>query len=188
VKARVLPFVLEDGSEFDRTTSYQSAALQSVANQFADATELSQASDAQLVQLYVLYCIFEATNGKPNVMTSADLRFADLNETTFPKWYNTLGWNSPYPRKPCGNVSAAIAPWYGITCNDQDQITEIELAANMLTGSWPPEIKLLAGDGPYSTSGAGFLINLDLYDNEFLFNNFDTSWMTDLGSQLGERC
>ena len=43
---------------------------------------------------------------------------------------------------------------------------------------------MLASDGPRGTSGAGNLNSIDLFDNEFLFNNFDNSWMTFLGSNM----
>jgi hypothetical protein len=185
----LLPYVLHGGAEFDNTDSYQSRALDRLALQ----TSATSFSDAKLVQYYVLYCILEATNGRPNVLTSADYRFDNFDETNFPEWTSTDGWLA-LDQDPCGNNStnttnsnnSTYAPWYGITCDDLGRVTEVSLVKNLMTGHFPPEIKLLAGDGNYSTSGAGDLNLLEVFDNEFLFNNFDNTWMTDLGSNLGK--
>jgi len=42
----------------------------------------------------------------------------------------------------------------------------------------------LASDG-YTATGAGALLALDIFNNEYLSNNNDNSWIADLGSQLG---
>ena len=68
----------------------------------------------------------------------------------------------------------------------RNQVVLIDLSSNRLTGVFPPEVKLLASDGAFST-GAGSLIALDLSNNEFVFNNFDTSWLSDLGSAMGKK-
>jgi hypothetical protein len=44
---------------------------------------------------------------------------------------------------------------------------------------------LLAADGAFST-GAGNLIAIDLSSNEFVFNDFDTSWLSDTGTAMGK--
>lgn len=54
---------------------------------------------------------------------------------------------------------------------------------NLMTGSFPPEVTLLASDGPRAT-GAGNLNYLELFNNVYLFNNFDSSWVSELGSNL----
>ena len=64
-------------------------------------------------------------------------------------------------------------------------MVHIDLFENRLTGVWPDEVTLLASDGPTSR-GAGNLNRIDLFMNEFLFNNFDNSWMTNLGSNMGK--
>ena len=74
--------------------------------------------------------------------------------------------------------------WYGIT-RENDQVTLIELIQNVMTGAFSPEVTLLASDDERST-GAGNLITLDLFNNEFLYNNMDTSWFSLLGSSMGK--
>lgn len=197
LRSRLEPFALQGGLEFssntnnntttdvedDDMTTYQSAALQRIATQFADASTMDSLTDAQLVQLYTLQCIYQATNAQPNVLTWVDPRFAPFNEINatlaFPSWILSGGWKSSNTL-PCGTNTTA--PWYGVTCNEAGQITEISLVNNRLTGSWPAEIQLLASD---ALNGAGDLQYLEVFDNEFLFNNFDNSWMTNLGPSLG---
>lgn len=131
-------------------------------------------SDAKIVQYYALYCIFEATNAIPNVITDSDPRF---NNVQFPGWQLKTGWLSNN-LDPCEG-------WHGITCDESKKVTKIELYKNLLTGIFPHEVTLLASDGPRST-GAGNLNRLDLFSNEFLFNDFDNSWMSHLGSNMGK--
>jgi hypothetical protein len=199
LQPRLLPFVLQGGTEFDDLASYQSKALERLAlHPLLDTSVATPLEDAKLVQYYVLYCILEATNGQPNVMTSADYRFDIFDETNFPEWTTTDGWLN-VGSDPCGTTVETFSstsntttaevvefPWYGITCDEQGRVTDISLVNNLMTGYFPPEVKLLAGDGPFASSGAGNLNYLELYDNEFLFNNFDNTWMADLGTNLGK--
>jgi len=73
--------------------------------------------------------------------------------------------------------------WYGIVCDSQSRVSTIDLFENLLTGAFPPEVSLLSLDGPYST-GAGNLFRVDIFRNEFCYNNADNSWMSDLGSNM----
>lgn len=172
ISPTISQYALQGGEEFANPDSYQSRALDRVAQQVGVASM----TDAKLVQYYALYCIFEATNAQPNFLTYSDKRFSVFVAETFPGWSISTGWKSN-ELDPCDG-------WYGIECED-DMVTVVKIIQNRLTGFFPPEIKLLAGDGPYST-GAGNLNYLELYGNEFLFNNFDNSWMSDLGSNLGK--
>lgn len=110
----------------------------------------------------------------PNVITDNDPRFNNL--AVFPGWTSQTGWNQNNA-DPCN--------FYGIICDFSDQVTQIDLSSNRLTGIFPEEIKLLAADGAFST-GAGNLIAIDLSSNEFVFNDFDTSWLSDTGTAMGK--
>ena len=127
--------------------------------------------DAKIVQYYALYCLYNATNKVPNAITDADSRFDSISD--FPEWKTASGWEEN-DLDPCSG-------WHGITC-DNGKVTKIELDSNDMTGNFPHEVTLLASDG----TGAGSLNTIDLFNNEFLFNNFDNSWMTFLGSNFGE--
>ena len=67
----------------------------------------------------------------------------------------------------------------------QSRVSTIDLFENLLTGAFPPEVSLLSLDGPYSTGG-GNLYRVDFFRNEFLYNNADNSWMSDLGSNMSK--
>jgi hypothetical protein len=161
---------LQGGAEFDDPESYQSKALARREEQVG----IENMTVAKTAQYYSLYCIYNATNKVPNVITDADVRFDMI--AVFPDWRTATGWEEN-DVDPCDG-------WFGITCLN-GQVRTIDLFGNILTGAWPPEASLLAADGERST-GAGRIFRVDLFDNEFLFNNFDNSWMTFLGSELGK--
>jgi hypothetical protein len=170
VQARLIPYALQGGAEFQDPNSYQSQALLKVEAQVG----VANFTDAKLTQYYALYCIYNATNMVPNPATDADPRFTGV---TFPTWLVATGWEST-DLDPCDG-------WFGITCDEQSRVTSIDLYQNLLTGYFPPEVVLLALDGPFAT-GAGNLLRIDLYQNEFVWNNNDNSWMTDLGSNMSK--
>lgn len=169
VADRLQPFLLQGGAEFDDPASYQSQALRRVEAQVG----VEFFSEAKLVQYYALYSLFAATNAVPNIITDADPRFDNL--PVFPSWRSKNGWEA-------NNVDPCSG-WFGVVCVN-NQVTELNLFSNLLTGSWPHEVSLLASDGPRGTSGAGAITKIDLFNNEFLFNDFDNSWMTLLGSAM----
>jgi hypothetical protein len=170
VQMRLTEFALGGGSEFEDPESYQSQALRQVEAQVGvDAFE-----DAKLIQYYSLYCIYFATFMVPNPVTENDPRFEGI---PFPGWLITTGWQET-DLDPCDG-------WYGIGCDVQGRVSTIDLFENLLTGSFPPEVVLLALDGPFST-GAGNLFRIDLFRNEFVWNNDDSSWMADLGSNMSK--
>jgi hypothetical protein len=161
--------VLQGGTEFEDPESYQSKALARTEEQIG----IEIMTDAKIVQYYALYCLFTATNKVPNAITDHDPRFIDIE---FPEWNLAGNWEET-DVDPCSG-------WHGIEC-ENDQVTAIDLYSNVLTGIFPLEVMLLASDGDYST-GAGNLNRIDLFRNEYLFNGFDNSWMTHLGSNFGE--
>jgi len=167
IEARLAPFTLNGGAEFADTSSYQYQALKQTELQVG----VEDFSDAKLTQYYALYCIYFATNGVPNQITDADPRFVGI---PFPSWLQNGGWDAT-DVDPCS--------FYGIICDSESRVSTIDLFENLLTGAFPPEIKILSLDGPDST-GAGNLFRIDVFRNEFLYNNADSSWMTDLGSNM----
>jgi hypothetical protein len=167
---RLTPFTLNNGAEFEDPNSYQSQALLKTEAQEGVETF----TDEKLTQYYALYCIYNATNQVPNAITDMDPRFDGV---PFPRWLVETGWDQTN-LDPCDG-------WFGIACDAQGRVTTIDLFENLLTGSFPPEVTLLALDGPFAT-GAGNLYRLDVYKNEFLYNDNDSSWVTDLGSNMSK--
>jgi len=176
------------------STSYQSDAFLRLSQQVG----VDGFTDAKIAQYYALYCVFYATNGVSNTITDNDVRFQNI---TMPEWLRTTNWKHETNISPCGVATFALQNdttetsirttlaltndngWFGVTCNTEGQVVALELYDNFLTGTWPQEIVLLASDGVFST-GAGSLAMLDLYGNEFLSNGGDSSWMSDLGSNM----
>jgi len=174
------------------STSYQSEAFLRLSQQVG----VDGFTDAQIAQYYTLYCVFYATNGVSNPITNNDARFQNI---TMPEWLRTTNWKHKTNIGPCGIATLMNGTketsirttftatnnngWFGVMCNAEGQVVALELFDNILTGTWPQEIVLLASDGPFST-GAGNLEILDLYGNEFLSNGGDSSWMSDLGSNM----
>ena len=190
VQLRMQDFVLNGGAEFDDPASYQSLALRRVEDQLFS----ENMSTIKLLQYYVLYCIYEATNSKPNeyiIQSGVFDNNSDDGQVTIPGWTVTTGWLE-IDSDPCdGN-------WHGVVCdttgierqqgdnssNEAGRVINLDLFSNGLTGNFPPEVVLLSGDGFYAT-GAGALIAIDIFNNEYLSNFNDNSWIADMGSQLG---
>ena len=166
------PFALQGGAEWNDPDSYQSLALARVEEQ----ENIDSQTDAKLVQYYSLYSIFAATNGVRNEFIDANPVFDDLEPEDF-QWVFRTNWQATNV-DPCDN-------WYGVVCNAEDRVTDLELDSNGLTGNFPPEVTLLASDGARS-SGAGELEKLELFRNEFNGNFGDTSWWSDLGSNFSK--
>jgi hypothetical protein len=178
LKSRLQPIALEGGDEFASDDTYQSKAVQ----RMAEIIDIETTTNAKLTQFYVLFCILEATNGVTNLIIDSDPRFIGLDP--LPGWISTKGWLGS-PKTVAG--SDPCAGWHGITCDSQGLITDIELADNLMMGHFPPEVVWLASDGWYTT-GAGNLNRIDLFKNPFLTNqDGDTYWWwANLGSKFGK--
>jgi hypothetical protein len=170
VQLAIQPVALQAGAEFVDPETYQSIALRRVEEQIGVETF----NTTKLIQYYSLYCIYAATNSVANAITDTDPRFDGL--VVLPSWLISTGWVE-------NNVDPCSG-WFGISCQS-GRVTIISLFDNVLLGAFPPEVSLLAADGPRAT-GAGSLIGIDLYNNEFLFNNFNNDWMEFLGTRLGK--
>jgi len=180
--------------DYDDYTAYQSKAFLRLSQQVG----VDDFTDAKIAQYYALYCIYYATNAVANSITDEDVRFQNI---TMPEWLVAENWRDETNVDPCGGTTitptngtteTSIAAtlfatsgggWYGVTCDAEGRVVALELYRNILTGTLPEEIVLLASDGPFST-GAGNLGKLDLFKNEFLSNGGDSSWMSNLGSNM----
>lgn len=189
IQLRIQDFVLNGGEEFNDPTSYQSFALRRVEEQ-VNANDMTT---IKLLQYYTLYCIYEATSSKSNEYIISSGAFQD-DDDIIPGWKISTGWLS-------NNLDPCDGGWFGVACDTTGQeivselfeqqqdvegkIVNLDLFDNSLTGNFPPEVVLLASDGFYAT-GAGSLVALDIFNNEYMSNNNDSSWISDLGSQLGK--
>ena len=83
---------------------------------------MEEVSDAQLFQFYVLYCIYEATNGIANNVLFTDPLVAVVGH--IPGWINTGGWASIAldvdVLNPCHG-------WHGIACDANHRVAASEL-------------------------------------------------------------
>jgi hypothetical protein len=159
-------------SAFDDKNSYQYEALQKTEEQIG----VGSMSDQKLVQYFSLYCIYFATYGKENSITQSD---PFLDNIVFPTWRRSENWDKNNV-DPCNG-------WRGISCSN-DQVIDINLSGNRLTGNFPSEVTLLSGDSPV---GAGKLRGLEINGNIFLCNhlscqNQNLDWISNLGSNLGK--
>mmetsp|Transcript_20561 Transcript_20561/g.43084 ORF Transcript_20561/g.43084 Transcript_20561/m.43084 type:complete len:499 (-) Transcript_20561:158-1654(-) len=129
--------------------SYWNKALQ-----FVEATDDSNSfPDWRTAQRYALACIFYSTNGVSTDYTNS-LFSAAMHGFTF-DWLHT--WQLTNPAHQDDECS-----WYGVVCNANNEVTELNLKANWLTGSFPAETKILAS-------------SLEVLDLEFnLLSNRDT--------------
>jgi len=163
VRNTLSEFLIYGGSELEDSDSYQSRALRRIATYGA----VDSFTKEQIVQYYVLYCIYFATNGAPSV--------TGVTKEDTPFWENEEGWDDE-DVEPC-------AGWYGIVCDEDGRIQNFDMPANEMTGVFPPEIALLSFDGQYAT-GAGKIERIDLTGNHMLSNGGDSSWVSNLGSSI----
>ena len=97
------------------------------------------------------------------------------NETAGPNWINKTGW-----QEGANNLNCNVCNWYGVVCNDDQRVIELNLGNNNLTGTIPGSItqidklrKLnlysnnLSGPLPTYLNQLSFLSYLDFGRNEF---------------------
>ncbi|KAG7354737.1 hypothetical protein IV203_004093 [Nitzschia inconspicua] len=106
-------------------------------------------SNAKIIQCYALYCIYDASNQVPNVLTSAE------GIVNVPRWIVTAGWEF-------NNIDQFSGKWFGVSCV-KDQVTDIDQFSSF-TGASPPEGSLLAADGPRSTGAGSMPFQVHLED------------------------
>ena len=156
-------------------SSYQYKAMKRTMEQ----SYVEEMSDEQLLQHWILFCIYCSTNGDSEDGTGDSSG-----------WIRKNGWKDR-SQDPCESPG-----WFGITCGmvstssssggpptTRNVITEIRLPRNNLQGPIPPEISLLAYDGPRAIQGVGDLYHLDVSYNPYLTNELDVSPSASLSSQ-----
>ena len=52
------------------------------------------------------------------------------NSTNGDEWINNTGWGT----------DSSHCDWYGVTCDENEHVTILDLGGNMLSGTLPPEI------------------------------------------------
>jgi hypothetical protein len=149
---------LLDGSELEDASTYQYKAYTWLAS-----TSHESLSDSSVLQRFTLACIYYATFQVRTLYTDAVYGY----DKVIPAWNQTKNWLS----------SKDECLWFGIQCNDNGEVMDIELYGNYLTGTFPPEIIHLKQS----------LITLDLYDN-VIWNQGDEGlyWLEQL-TNLGKR-
>lgn len=104
---------LLSGAEFGDVSSYQSRALS-----WSDESA-SSFSNAHIIQRYALACIFYATYAVRS-NTTDDVFGEGVQPTA---WFSETNWLS----------NATECSWYGISCDENGQVTDIELVSKRLT-------------------------------------------------------
>jgi hypothetical protein len=149
---------LQDGSELEDTFTYQHKALT-----WLESTAYDSLPEWRILQRFALACIYYATFQVQTLFT--DTVYG--NNADIPAWNNTENWLSP--ENEC--------TWFGILCDFDGQVMDVELYSNSLTGTFPPEVVYLKQS----------LIALDLYDNA-IWNPGDQghAWLEQL-TNLGKK-
>ena len=88
-----------------------------------------------------------ATTCSQPTLETLDALFALFNRTNGSDWTDRTSWKSDAP----------LEEWYGVTINEQGQVTELNLANNNLSGILPPELAKLTD-----------LVRIDFSNNEGL--------------------
>mmetsp|Transcript_25229 Transcript_25229/g.38261 ORF Transcript_25229/g.38261 Transcript_25229/m.38261 type:complete len:655 (+) Transcript_25229:59-2023(+) len=112
--------------------------------------------DQQILNYYALSCIYLATNVVSNPQTEKLIPGQRVEP-----WYDSSQWltNPDY------------CQWYGITCDNDKNVIEIDFFNNNLSGYWPNEVALL-GDQ---------LEKLELFNNLYLYSE-EPKWLLRMNS------
>lgn len=153
VKEVILSHFPSDTTVFDSSSSYQSLALtwaESTSN--GDSPVMSR---SRILQRFALACLYYATNNVSTPWTTAlIMQEGAEGDSLFQQgdWWNSKGWLDADDE----------CSWYGITCNNESgQVQSVDLSNNRLTGTLPPEIRLLQAS----------LVELNLEKNMFYNEN-----------------
>ena len=126
----------DGGAGFADANSYQSKAL-------AFVEGVTPTSVDRILQFYALACVWYATSAVANAVT--------ISESFTPvPWMTSTNWVT----------DTDFCTWFGITCIGEN-VSELELISNGLSGSLPAEVSMLDGT----------LIIIDLFDNYYLYND-----------------
>ena len=123
------------GVEFEDPSTYQYHALQWNKNN-------PVSSEIRLLQRYALVCLYYSTYEANNRWLQVNKAGDDLFT-----WDSSRGWLTYNDE----------CDWYGVGCDDQNMVTDLDLDKNDLTGKLPPEVAHLANS----------LISLNIESNFF---------------------
>jgi hypothetical protein len=131
--------------------SYQSQARTAALGILGKSIGSGKEDTNEILQFYVLACIYFATNGASNKFTDLVAPGCPVPTWTVDDWL--------LPRDYC--------QWTGVTCNDvQNAVAAIDLASNQLRGTFPPEVVLLKAT----------LQRINVANNEF-HTSQDPKWL-----------
>ena len=135
-----------DQDAFNDENSYQSQARAAALGTLRNPSEL------YIRNYYALACIYYATNGVSNKITDSILPGCP-----------TLNWLTDDWLLP------DYCTWFGITCNNETNVVQIELNENRLYGSWPNEVVLLKNH----------LEHINLFNNVYHYSE-DPRWLAEM--------
>lgn len=141
---------LRKGAEFVDPFSYQSKALA-----YMEDIGSHGFTEESLVQRYALACFFFATSAVATAYTDNDVE---------------SGAPAPWTDASLWMTTADECQWFGIVCDEEGRVANIDLNENGLTGSIPNEIVYLKETLTYLD------ISLNIIFNEYL----DLEWMGQL--------
>lgn len=117
------------GIEFDNHATYQSKALAWLEQSpFTSNGNKAISDEERLIQRFSLACIYFSTNEVANVYTEAQFTGYGLQP-----WSRHHGWLDAEDE----------CTWSSLLCNEEGYVTEINLAKNSLTGTFPYEVSYL---------------------------------------------
>ena len=154
----------------DDSYSYQSRALAWVEASYNETSHNPQ----RVVQRFALACIYYGTYQVNTPYAKFQLGGDDDNLVDF-GWAVSTGWlglNTKSDNKTNdGDDYDNECSWYGIVCNEQGWVQEINLSNNLLTGRFPYETTLLQNS----------LQRLILQGNQLMHNegDVDNAWLGD---------
>ena len=147
------------GSEFDDPNSYQNRALDFV----TDVKGLTDVSSEEFLTLYALASIYYASYGQHNKYTLAHTDMYDPNSDPA-GWAVDDNWLEP---------SEHYCDWWGVICDSNQRVTQLQLSGNNMLGVFAPEVQHLR-----------HLEILELFNNFFLMTEGDSgnSWIAKMTS------
>ena len=145
------------GLVFFNESSYSMQALR-----YVQRTASVDMAEPRIAQRYALACIYFATNAISTPFT--DVVLLGRNESSQARNSTVLyEWLRPWAT---GSLADHECEWPGVVCNHEDVVTELHLAQNWMTGTFPIEVILLKET----------LTVLDLEDNLLCNLGYSNVW------------
>lgn len=140
------------GLELDDPTTYQHKAFQWILNNPVHDAFIMSAKE-RLLQRYALACIYYSTFQASNAWLNQNFG----TEALF-GWKNSRGWL----------VFNHECDWFGITCDDEGHVTDIDLGTNDLAGALPSELAYLANSLVSLNVEGNYCFNQGEAEHDFL--------------------